>query len=88
MFTKDNPRDSLVGSYGEIDGYTHVWETMKPMVHSYGTTWGLGQGDLRYSAMEVVAQLKGSIVASFLIWVLPLLIVVGIVIAAALAWRA
>jgi hypothetical protein len=38
--------------------------------------------------MEVVAQLKGSIVASFLIWVLPLLIVVGIVIAAALAWRA
>ena len=82
VLTVDNPRDSLVGSYGEIDGYTHVSETMKPMVHSYGTTWGLGQGDLRYSAMEVVAQLKSSIVASFLIWVLPLLIVVGIVLLA------
>ena len=82
VLTKDNPRDSLVGSYGEIDGYTLVSETMKPMVHSYGTTWGLGQGDLRYSAMEVVAQLKSSIVASLLIWVLPLLIVVGIVLLA------
>jgi len=82
VLTKDNPRDSLVGSYGEIDGYTLVSETMKPMVHSYGTTWGLGQGDLRYSAMEVVAQLKSSIVSSLLIWVLPLLIVVGIVLLA------
>ena len=82
VLTKDNPRDSLVGSYAEIDGYKLVSTEMVPMVHSYGTSWGLDKGDLSYSAMEVVANLKSSVVASALIWVLPLLIVVGVVLLA------
>jgi hypothetical protein len=71
-----------VGSYAEIDGYKLVSTAMVPMVHSYGTSWGLDKGDLSYSAMQVVANLKSSVVASALIWVLPLLIVVGIVLLA------
>ena len=82
VLVKDNPRDSLVGSYAEIDGYKLVSTEMLPMVHNYGTSWGLDKGDLSYSAMEVVANLKSSVVASALIWVLPLLIVVGIVLLA------
>lgn len=82
VLTKDNSKDLLVGSYGEIDGYKLVSTSMEPMVHSYGTSWGLGKGDLRYSAMEIVSVLKSSVVASLVIWVLPVLIVIGIVLLA------
>ena len=82
VLIKDNPRDSLVGSYAEIDGYKLVSAEMVPMVHSYGTSWGLDKGDLSYSAMQVVANLRSSVVASALIWVLPLLIVLGVVLLA------
>ena len=82
VMTKDNARDSLVGSYAEIDGYKLVSTVMEPMIHSYGTSWGLDNGDLRYSAMEIVAVLKSSVIASLVIWVLPVLIVMGIVLLA------
>jgi len=52
------------------------------MEHSYGTDWGLGNGNLHYSAMEVEAVLRTSPVASLVIWILPVLIVIGIVLIA------
>lgn len=77
-----NNNDSLIGSDSEIDGYKLVSAQAVPMVHSYGTTWGLDKGDLRYSAMEFQANMVSSPVPSLLIWVLPLAIVVGIVLLA------
>ena len=82
VLIKDNPKDSLLGSYAEIDGYKLVSAEMVPMVHNYGTSWGLDRGDLSFSAMQVVANLRSSVVSSALIWVLPLLIVLGIVLLA------
>jgi hypothetical protein len=82
VLVRDDSRDSLVGSYGEIDGYKLVSVSMKPMVHSYGTSWGLAHGDLRFSAMEVLAQMRSSVLASLLIWVFPLMIVVSVVLMA------
>lgn len=82
VLTKDNAKDALVGSYAEIDGYKLASVGMQPMVHSYGTSWGLEKGDLRYSAMEIAAVLKTSPVASLVIWILPILIVIGIVLLA------
>lgn len=82
VLTKDNGKDALVGSYAEIDGYKLASVGMQPMVHSYGTSWGLGNGDLHYSAMEILADLKTSPVASLVIWILPVLIVIGIVLLA------
>ena len=82
VLTKDNPRDALVGSYAEIDGYKLASVGMEPMVHSYGTSWGLDRGDLHYSAMEIAAVLKTSPIASLVIWILPVLIVIGIVLLA------
>jgi len=43
---------------------------------------GPKKGDLHYSAMEIVAVLKTSPVASLVIWILPVLIVIGIVLLA------
>ena len=82
VLTKNNSNDSLVGSYGEIDGYRLASSTVEPMVHSYGTSWGLDKGDLRFSAMELVSHLQSNVVASLVIWVLPVLIVLGIVLLA------
>jgi len=70
VLTKDNAKDALVGSYAEIDGYKLASVGMRPMVHSYGTGWGLEKGDLHYSAMEILADLKTSPVASLVIWIL------------------
>jgi len=82
VLIKGNPRDSLLGSYAEIDGYKIDSAEMVPMIHSYGTSWGIDKADLSYSAMQVVTNLKSSLVASALIWVLPLLIVLGVVLLA------
>ncbi len=82
VFTKGDSQDSLVGSYAEIDGYKLASADMNPMVHSYGTSWGLDKGNLHYSAMEIVAILNSSPVASLVIWVLPVLIVIGSVLVA------
>ena len=79
VLTKDNAKDALVSSYAEIDGYKLASVGMQPMVHSYGTSWGLEKGDLHYSAIEIEAVLKTSPVASLVIWILPVLIVIGIV---------
>jgi len=82
VLTKDNTKDALVGSYAEIDGYKLASVGMQPMVHAYGTSWGLGKGDLHYSAMEIRTVLTTSPVASLVIWILPVLIVIGIVLLA------
>jgi len=67
VLTKGNAKDALVGSYAEIDGYKLASVGMQPMVHSYGTSWGLEKGDLHYSAMEIKAHFKTSPVASLVI---------------------
>jgi len=82
LLTKDNTKDALVGYSAVMDGYKLASVGMKPMVHSYGTSWGLEKGDLRYSAMEIAAVFKTSPVASLVIWILPVLIVIGIVLLA------
>jgi len=82
VLTNDNSKDALVGSYGNIDGFKLATVRMNPMEHSYGTDWGLGNGNLDFSAMEVEAVLRTSPVASLVIWILPVLIVIGIVLIA------
>lgn len=82
VLTKENTKDSLIGSYAAIDGYKLTSVSMEPWVHSYGTSWGLDKGNLHYSAMEIVATLNTSPVASIVIWILPVLIVIGTVLLA------
>ncbi|MCP9774819.1 hypothetical protein [Cyanobium sp. WAJ14-Wanaka] len=78
----DQGKDQLLGSYSEIDGYKISSTALEPMVHSYGTSWGQDKGNLTYPAIQVVTKLRSSGFSSFLTWVFPLLIVVGIVLLA------
>lgn len=82
ILVNQDSQDSIVGSDSAMDGYNLVSAKAVPMVHSYGTTWGLGGPDLTYSAIEFQALMVSSPVPSLLIWVLPVLIVVGIVLLA------
>jgi hypothetical protein len=75
-------QNSLVGSYSAVDGYKLDSITMVPLIRSYGSNWGLNQGDLSCSAIEVVARFKSSGFASFLTWIFLALIVMGIVLLA------
>jgi hypothetical protein len=59
-------QNSLVGSYSAVDGYKLDSITMVRLIRSYGSNWGLNQGDLSCSAIEVVARFKNSGFASFL----------------------
>ena len=79
VLVADTSQNLLVGSYSAVDGYKLDSTTMVPLVRRYGSNWGLNQGDLSYSAVEVVARFKSSGLASFLTWIFPVLIVVGIV---------
>lgn len=79
VLVPNDSNDSIIGSYAQIDGFSLESVSMKPVVHSYGSSWGLGKDDLTYSAIEVVSKLTSSVKAGFGISVLPLLIVMGIV---------
>lgn len=78
----DTSRNALVGSFAEINGYKISATSLKPIIHNYGTDWGLNDGNLAYSGLVLNATLKSTPLPSILKYFLPLLIVVGIVILA------
>lgn len=72
----------LMGAYSVLDGFhLHSVELM-PLLHAYGTSWGLDKGDLDYSVISAVVRLDSDWLASFITYILPLLIVLAIVFAA------
>ena len=79
VLVPNDGKDSMIGSDAQIDGFKLESVSMRPASHSYGTSWGLGQGDLTYSAVQVTSNLVSSSKAGFGLHVLPLLIVMGIV---------
>ncbi len=72
-------RNSQVGAYAGINGYDIEEVRFTSSQHSYGTNWGLHQGDLDYSRLAVEVVMKSDIFSSFVTWILPLLIVMLIV---------
>ncbi len=79
-----DPGNSKVGSYASINGYDLESIRSVSSLHSYGTNWGLDQGDLDYSRLSVQVVMRGDPFSSFVSWILPLLIVMLIVLLAPL----
>jgi hypothetical protein len=82
ILVPDTGRNALLGSFAEINGYRITSSILKPIVHAFGTNFGLKNGDLSYSAVALQATLKSTPLPSILKYFLPLMIVVGIVIMA------
>ncbi len=72
-------RNSQVGAYAGINGYDIEEVRFTSSQHSYGTNWGLHQGDLDYSRLAVEVVMKIDIFSGFVTWILPLVIVMLIV---------
>ena len=70
------------GGYSAMDGYRLSSIKTLANIHSYGTDWGLGQGDLQYSQVAVESFFEATFLANFVNWILPLLIVLAIVLLA------
>jgi hypothetical protein len=76
--------NSKVGSHASINGYDVESIRSVSSLHSYGTDWGLDQGDLDSSRLSVQVVMKDEPFSSFVTWILPLLIVMLIVLLAPL----
>ena len=82
ILVPDTSRNALVGSFAEINGYRISATSLNPIIHNFGTDWGLNDGNLAYSGLVLNATLKSTPLPSILKYFLPLVIVVGIVILA------
>ncbi|MEA5444040.1 hypothetical protein [Cyanobium gracile] len=82
VLVPDRSSGALLGAYSVVDGFHLHSAELVPLLHAYGTSWGLDKGDLDYSTLSAVVHLDSDAVASFITYVLPLLIVLAIVFAA------
>lgn len=76
----DQPRDSLVGSYGDVAGYELRSATLRPSINSY--RWLGSEKETAYSQLVLNITYGTNAWASFQKWILPLLIVMIIVVLA------
>ncbi|PSB36176.1 hypothetical protein [Aphanothece minutissima] len=75
-------KSSQIGAYATINGYDIEDVRFVSSSHSYGTDWGMGQGDLDYSRLAAEVVMRSDLFSSFVTWILPLLIVMLIVLLA------
>ncbi|MCP9820187.1 hypothetical protein KBZ18_11900 [Synechococcus sp. Cruz-9H2] len=77
-----NQKNSRLGSYASINGYDISGVRFISFNHSYGTDWGLGQENLSFSRLAIAVTMKSDLFSSFVIWILPIMIVMLIVLLA------
>lgn len=82
VLVPDRASGALLGAYSVIDGFHLHSAELVPQLHAYGSAWGLDKGDLDYATLSAVVHLDSDGLASFITYVLPLLIVLAIVFAA------
>ncbi|MCP9815924.1 hypothetical protein KBY76_04475 [Synechococcus sp. GreenBA-s] len=82
VLVPDRASGALLGASSVVDGFHLHSAELVPLLHAYGTSWGLDKGDLDYSTLSAVVHMDSDGLASFITYVLPLLIVLAIVLAA------
>jgi len=71
---------TLIGQFADINGYDMVGSLVKPFLHQYSTTFGIGNPSA-FPAIDYGIVFKTNFLSAFGQYVLPLLVVIGIVIA-------
>jgi hypothetical protein len=80
LLPEKNISDMLIGQFADINGYDMVGSLVKPFLHQYNTTFGIG--DLSaFSSVDYGIVYKTNFLSAFWQYLLPLLVVVGVVIA-------
>lgn len=74
--------NTLIGQFASINGYDMVGSLVKPFLHQYYTTFGVGSASA-FPSIDYGIIYKTNFFSVFWQYVLPLLVVVGIVVASA-----
>ena len=72
--------NTLIGQYADINGYDMAGSLVKPFLHQYNTTFGIGNPS-SFPSIDYSIVYKTNFLSAFWQYILPLLVVVGIVIA-------
>jgi hypothetical protein len=80
LLPEEDVSDMLIGQFADINGYDMVGGLVKPFLHQYNTTFGIGDAS-SFSAVDYGIVYKTNFLSAFWQYLLPLLVVVGVVIA-------
>jgi hypothetical protein len=80
LLPEKNISDTLIGQFADVNGYDMVGSLVKPFLHQYNTTFGIGNASA-FSSIDYGIVYKTNFLSAFWQYILPLLVVVGVVIA-------
>jgi len=75
-----NVSNTLVGQFADVNGYDMVGSLVKPFLHQYNTNFGIGKASA-FPSVDYGIIYKTNVLSAFGQYILPLLVVIGIVIA-------
>lgn len=80
LLPEANVVTTLIGQYADVNGYDMVGSLVKPFLHQYNTTFGIGNPSA-FPSIDYGIVYKTNFLSAFGQYILPLLVVIGIVIA-------
>lgn len=80
LLPEKNVAETLIGQFADVNGYDMVGSLVKPFLHQYNTTFGIGNPSA-FPAIDYGIVFKTNFLSAFGQYILPLLVVIGIVIA-------
>jgi len=80
LLPESNVANTLIGQFADVNGYDMVGSSVKPFLHQYSTTFGIGNPSA-FPSIDYGIVYKTNFLSAFSQYILPLLVVIGIVIA-------
>jgi hypothetical protein len=80
LLPEANVANILIGQFADVNGYDMVGSSVKPFLHQYNTTFGVGNPSA-FPSIDYGIVYKTNFLSAFSQYILPLLVVIGIVIA-------
>ena len=80
LLPEKNVSNTLIGKFADINGYNMVGNLVKVFLHQYKTNFGIGDASA-FSSIDYGIIYKTNFLSAFWQYLLPLLVVVGVVIA-------
>ena len=80
LLPEANVANTLIGQFADVNGYDMVGSSVKPFLHQYNTTFGVGNPSA-FPSIDYGIVYKTNFLSAFSQYILPLLVVIGIVIA-------
>lgn len=81
LLPEANIPQTLIGQFADVNGYETVGSLVQPFLHQYNATFGIGNNPSAFPSVEYGIVYKTNVLSAFGQYVLPLLVVLGIVIA-------